>query len=129
MILLDTHVLVWLETEERKLSRAASSAIRRARASGGLFISAISLVELASLMSRGKLEIQSTVQNTIQRFAAGVIVLPITYEIAALTTYFPDNFPHDPADRIIGATARAEDLPLVTADQRMLECSLLTTIW
>lgn len=129
MILLDTHVLVWVVTEERKLSRAAGSAIRRARHASGLAISAMTLVEIANLIRRGRLDIQSTPENTIERMTAGINVLPVTREIAALTVHFPDNFPNDPADRIIAATARAEGLPLITADQRMLDCPLLKTIW
>ena len=58
-----------------------------------------------------------------------MLVLPITFEIAALTTFFPPDFPTDPMDRIIAATARAEGIPLVTADERILESSLIETIW
>ncbi len=65
----------------------------------------------------------------MQRLIRGVTVKPITLDIAILTTHFPLDFPNDPADRIIAATARAEGLPLVTADQRMLNCPLLKTIW
>lgn len=129
MILLDTHVLIWIVTDERKISRAARAAIRRARSSGGFAISAISLVEIATLIGRGKLEIQSTAESIINRFTTDIRVIPISREIAALTIYFPQGFPHDPADRIIAATARAENLLLVTADQRLLECPLVKTIW
>ncbi len=129
MILLDTHVLIWSEIQERKLSRAAFSALRRTRASSGLAISAITLIEIASLIERGKLAITGTIETTIARFSEEIIVLPITREIAALTLQFPPDFPRDPSDRIIAATARAENLALVTADQRILRCSLLKTIW
>ncbi len=129
MILLDTHILVWIETDERKLSRVAEAAVRRSRHASGLAISAISLIEIASLVRRGRLDIQSTVESTIDRLTAGLTVLPITREIAALTTYFPDDFPNDPSDRIIAATARSENLTLITADEKIRGCPLVKTIW
>lgn len=58
-----------------------------------------------------------------------VIVHEITLEIAALATAFGDDFPADPADRLVGATARSMGLPLVTHDQRILGSGLLKTIW
>jgi PIN domain nuclease of toxin-antitoxin system len=129
VILLDTHILVWQQTDERKLSRAAQSAIRRVRHPSELAISAISLVEIVNLIRRGRLRIQGTVQGTLDRYTAAISVRPITVEIAALTYHFPDGFPSDPADRIIAATARAEGIPLVTADDRILACPLVKTIW
>ena len=51
MILLDTHVLLWLAAEPARLSRAAASAIRRALRSGGIAIASISLWEIAALNS------------------------------------------------------------------------------
>lgn len=128
MILLDTHVLVWLESYQRKLSRTAEAAIRKAGPSG-LAVSAITLVEIANLIRRGRLRIHTTPEAVIERYTAGIMVLPITREIAGLTLYFPEGFPNDPSDRVIAATARAEGLPLVTADQRILDCPLVKTIW
>jgi PIN domain nuclease of toxin-antitoxin system len=129
MILLDTHVLVWLQREPRKLSRAAESAIRRAQVGGGLAVSAAILVELAGLLSRGRVRTTGTVEWTLREFVEGVRILPLTIEIAAATAYLPADFPSDPMDRIIAATARVEGPPLVTADERILRCPLLKTIW
>ena len=129
MILLDTHVLVWSLTEERKLSRVAESAIRRSRAAGSLAISAITMVELAGLMERGRLGIQGSIESVLAKFTDDILVLPITLEIAFLTAYFPPDFSRDPSDRIIAATAQAEGIPLVTADERIQNCPLVKTIW
>jgi len=129
MILLDTHVLVWSQTRRKKLSRAADSAIRRAARFGGLAISVISVVEIAGLLKRGRLELHGSFESTINELVRDVAIRPITLDIAILTAELPSDFSNDPADRIIAATGRAEGLPLVTADQRMLDCPLLKTIW
>jgi PIN domain nuclease of toxin-antitoxin system len=131
VILLDTHVLVWVVAQPERLSRPATSAIRRARLSDGLAIADITLWELAFLFARGALRSHGTVENAIQNFVSysGVNVRPITPEIAALATQFPADYPKDPIDRLIGATARAEALALVTRDEGIRSSPLLKTIW
>jgi PIN domain nuclease of toxin-antitoxin system len=131
VILLDTHVLVWLVADEQRLSRTATSAIRRARASDGLGISDITILELATLFARGVLRTHGTIENTVQRLVSrsGVQVKPITAEIAALATQFAEDYPKDPADRLIGATARSEGIALVTRDEKIRHSPLLKTIW
>jgi len=131
VILLDTHVLVWLVTEPRQLSHRAASVIRRARQDQGIGIASISLWELAWLFVRGRLRRSGTVEASVRRVveSAGVALRPITPEIAALGTQFPDDFPRDPADRLIAATARAGGLVLVTRDERLRGSPLLRTVW
>jgi PIN domain nuclease of toxin-antitoxin system len=58
-----------------------------------------------------------------------VQVIEVTPEIAALTTTFPETYPKDAGDRLIGATARAYGLTLITQDERMLSSPLLRAIW
>ena len=129
MILLDTHVLFWAVDDSKFLSRAAASAIRRARRQDGVAISAITIWELASLLARGRIVGHGTVEASLKLLLEGVIIRPITPEIAALAAQFSDEFPRDPADRIIGGTARAEGLTLVTRDENIRRSSLLKTLW
>jgi len=131
LILLDTHALAWLVAEPERLSRQAASAIRRARASDGLAISSISIWELALLFARGALRSQSTTETAVQNLLSrsGVVVMPITAEVAAIATQFSDDYPKDPADRLIGATAMAEGITLVTRDDRIRSYNRLKTIW
>ena len=127
MILLDTHTLIWSELQPKLLSRAAASAIRRAKKSGGLAISAISLWEMAALLERGKIRALGTVEASVRRLAEGVVVQPITLEIGVLAAQFPSGYPGDPADRIIGATAKVLGIALVTKDERLHR--FLETVW
>jgi PIN domain nuclease of toxin-antitoxin system len=131
VILLDTHVLTWLVADEDRLSRPAKSAIRKARGSDGLAIADITIWELAFLFARGIIRTHGTVENSVQHLVTrfGVNVKPITAEIAVLATQFPEGYPKDPVDRLIGATARAEGLELVTRDERIRSSPLLKTIW
>jgi PIN domain nuclease of toxin-antitoxin system len=129
VILLDSHVLIWAVADSKRLSKAAASAIRRARRGDGLAVSAITAYEVAWQIASGRIQGYGTVETSVLRFLEGVTMRPITPEIAALATQFPDDYPRDPADRIIGATARAEGLTLVTRDERIRRSPLLNTVW
>jgi PIN domain nuclease of toxin-antitoxin system len=131
LILLDTHALLWLAAVPSRLSRKAAAAIRRALRSGGLGLASISLWEIAMLLARGRLRFPGTVEGALGSLLAvtGVTIREITPAIAALATQFPEEFSRDPADRLIAATARAEDLPLVTSDRLLRASPLLRTVW
>lgn len=53
----------------------------------------------------------------------------MSVEIALLSSQFKAPYPVDPMDRIIGATALSEDIPLVTADERIRHSGQVQTIW
>jgi PIN domain nuclease of toxin-antitoxin system len=129
VILLDTHVLIWAVADSKRLSRAAASAIRRARRGDGLAVSAITAYEVAWQIASGRIQGYGTVETSVLRFLEGVTMRPITPEIAALAAQFPEDYPRDPADRLIGATARAEGMTLVTRDERIRKSPLVRTVW
>ncbi len=56
--------------------------------------------------------------------APGVCLAELTPEIAVDSCSLPNNFHGDPADRIIIATARMLDIPLMTCDKKILTYSL-----
>ena len=129
MILLDTHVLVWLTSEPAKLSKHANSVIRRASRGGGIAISAITLWELAWLARHGRLQPTGTVEAYLEEVSSRVAVLPITTKVAALANLFSTDYSSDSCDRIIGATALAEGIALVTKDGKIRNCKQIQTVW
>lgn len=129
MILLDTHVLVWLAREPAKLSKAANDAIRAARHTGGLAISAITLWELGWLATHGRLNIVGTVDAFVEEITSRTAIRPITSRIAVLANQLPPTYSSDPGDRLIGATAMIEGIALVTKNRNIRDCKQIKTIW
>lgn len=131
MILLDTHAALWLFVRPARLSREASRAIRAALRDDGMAIASVSLWELARLAVTGRIRIQGSLEGLLNQIVGreDVTVLEITPEIALLAAQFPPTFPGDPVDRIIGGTARAHGLALVTKDRGMQDSPLLKTVW
>ena len=130
LILLDTHVVVWLAQEYQRVSAAAQATIEKAREErGGIAVSDITLLEIALLAARRRVNFQPDVKSTLSEVERRFIVLPITGDIALQALALPENYPKDPADRIIGATAVVEGLTLVTADAQIRKSRAVPTVW
>jgi PIN domain nuclease of toxin-antitoxin system len=134
VILLDTHVLFWMANDSKRLSRRAREAIREARLeqgrhNPGIAVATITVWELAWLAQNGRIAVAGSVESFVRELVARAILRPVTPEIAALAVRLPDEFPKDPADRLIAATGIVEGMALVTADMRIRKSKVVETVW
>jgi len=130
VILLDTHVVLWLTSDPAKLSGKARTAIEDSRQNGdGVAICDITLLELTTLASKGRIRLGISLESFLQEVEARFVVLPISGRVCARAMGLPTAYPKDPADRIIGATALVEGLSLITADREILRSKVVHTIW
>jgi PIN domain nuclease of toxin-antitoxin system len=122
LILLDTHVLLWYSEGAHRLAGGPRARIEEAFASGEAAVSAISFWEIAMLVRKHRLEFAEPVSRWVARLCAAsqVHVENVSWEIAVAGGDFSDDVHGDPIDRIIIATARHYDWPLVTADRAIL---------
>jgi PIN domain nuclease of toxin-antitoxin system len=130
VILIDTHVVLWLAFEPNRVSAAARHEIENARTNGtGVAISDISLLELTTLEGKGRFQTGIGLDAFLQGVTAKFTTVPITVRACCMIPKLPSAYPKDPADRIIGATALAEGIPLVTADEKIRKAKAFETIW
>jgi PIN domain nuclease of toxin-antitoxin system len=130
LILIDTHIVVWLGFDRNRLSEVAKAAIAGARQTGGsIGISAATLLELAGIAGRGRISLNTDLQVFLEEVEKRFSILPITARACARTVELPASFPKDPVDRIIAATALTEAIPLITADLAIRRSNAVTTIW
>lgn len=125
-ILLDTHFWIWLQFGTRdRLTPDLVKVIDQAAKSGELLLSIISIWEVGMLASKGRLDLDVSCEDWVRRGLTmpGLSLAPLTPEIALASSFLPEPFHGDPADRIIVATARSLGARLVTRDSRILEYS------
>ena len=123
LLLLDTHVWVWLEAGNSELTAGAREEIARTLGFGLLRIAAICLWELALLAARGRIILGKSTDLWIDAALAepAPAIEPLSPAIAIESCYLPGDFHRDPADRMIVATARVIGARLMTRDRRILD--------
>jgi PIN domain nuclease of toxin-antitoxin system len=128
VIVLDTHAWVWWISDPVRLGRLARRQIEGARRVG---LPAICCLEIATLAARRRISLDRPVLEWLHDSLArpGVDLLPLTPAVSVKAADFPADFPGDPADRIIVATAILESAPLVTKDERIQGYAGVRTIW
>jgi PIN domain nuclease of toxin-antitoxin system len=123
VILLDTHVLVWAVHDDARLGRKARAIIEDCTRNNHVLVSAITPWEIAMLSDKGRLVLNDDVARWIDRVLAlpGIRLAVLEPQIAVGSVRLPGSFHPDPADRMIVATARFHQVPLMTADQAILD--------
>ena len=121
MLLLDTHVLLWLRVGDPRLGSTARNRVDQAWQSGDLAVSAVTFWEIAMLKGKNRIRIPHSPEHWRQvQLEQGLIEVPLDGAIG-LKAVGLDEFHADPVDRFIVATAIEKGCRLLTADQRFLE--------
>lgn len=128
---LDTHAWIWWVTSDRRLSRRARTAIDRAQGRGELWVSMISIWEIAKKIEKGQLALDRPLEEWLEAglSSEGLHVAEMTRPILIDSCRLPQPFHGDPADQIIVATARAHSATLVTRDARLRDYAQVRTVW
>jgi PIN domain nuclease of toxin-antitoxin system len=130
MILLDTHVVIWLTAAPDRISKAAKEAIRSAGARRDLpAISVATIYEITYAKRRGRVLANTSDAAMLARLRSSFTIIPVTETIALEAANFPSSFHGDPIDRIIAATAIVEGRALITADRQILAAGVCKTLW
>ncbi|HEX6943819.1 MAG TPA: type II toxin-antitoxin system VapC family toxin [Gemmatimonadaceae bacterium] len=132
MIVLDTHALLWWVSAPDKIPRKSRRLLDKAMAEKKpIAVSSISLWEIAMLVERGRLELTMPLAAWISHLESipWLSFVAVDNGIAVRSVQL-DGFSHrDPADRIIVATALAQNATLITADDRLRTYSPLRSAW
>jgi PIN domain nuclease of toxin-antitoxin system len=131
MIVLDTHVVVGWVSGAFKVSARAKRAIDRAIRDGPAVVSTISVLEIATAVRRGRLDLGSPLDQWLAdlRLLPELRFEPVSFEVARLAAAFDDSLPGDPADRIIASTAVMLRAKLITADARLRRSAHVQAVW
>ena len=127
MIVLDTHVWIWWVDNNPRLK---SSVRDRIDLEDDVRVSAISLLEIATAVSLGRLVLKPSVEQWIEvaQTAQQIRLEPLSAKQCLDSVSLPGEFHRDPADRLIVALARILGAELITADHRILAYPSVVTI-
>jgi PIN domain nuclease of toxin-antitoxin system len=129
VILLDTHVLVWLVDDPKRLSADARIVVESGEE---LAVSMASIQEVAYLVARERLAmdrpLQTWVGNALNVHEVRTLAPTVAIALRA-GSLDPNEFHGDPIDRLIYATAVEHDARLVTADGRLREADPARVVW
>ncbi len=121
-MLIDTCIWIWWAEGSGKLDTWQKTALENAILANGFAISSISCWEVALKARKGDLALSADIDSWIRTALAlpGLYCINLDPNVLVESTRLPDRFHKDPADRMIAATSRIWDLPLLTTDGRIL---------
>jgi PIN domain nuclease of toxin-antitoxin system len=120
--LLDTCTAIWM-TKGEPLAQNAVVALAGARAAAiPVFVSAITAWEMAMLLARGRIRETKSAERWYDDFKreAQIEEQPVTANIFIASCSLPQLLHKDPIDRILIATAREQNLTIITRDRAIL---------
>jgi PIN domain nuclease of toxin-antitoxin system len=122
--LIDTHVWIWWMG---RLQLPASLQRDLDEMPERPFLSVVSLWELSVLVQTGRVELLPSPQEWLRSalHPSALRLAQITREVALVLLELPTAFRRDPADRIIVATARALNVPVLTYDKAIRQSGLV----
>jgi PIN domain nuclease of toxin-antitoxin system len=119
--------LVWAAEGDARLGPAAVELLRNLRA-GEAVVSGITLLEIAMLAKKDRIRLSVPAEEYLCGIQRNFPPLPITSEIASIAMEL--ELPQaDPFDRVIVATAKHHNLPLLTRDQNITACGIIRIVW
>jgi PIN domain nuclease of toxin-antitoxin system len=120
-LLLDTCAVLWIANGE-EISEDCRQAVDEAAQDKRILISPITAWEIGTLVRKGRIALSMAPDAWFDAALAlpGVRLAPMPPRTLIASAFLPGAPPTDPADRIIAATARTEDLVLVTRDRQLL---------
>lgn len=121
-LLLDTHILLWY-VEGINLPAASVESIELFRKADNLYLSAISIWEVAMLTGKGKIIFSVALKEWVDKVLSipGLNIIDLSVPILLESCGLP-NYPHkDPADRLIMASSRIVGCRLMTLDEKIIE--------
>jgi PIN domain nuclease of toxin-antitoxin system len=125
--LLDTHAVLWAAEGDARLGPSAAELLRTLK-TGEAVISDITLLEIAMLAKKGRIRLSVPAREYLRGIQRNYPPLMIASEIASMAMDL--ELPHgDPFDRIIVASARHHELPLLTRDRNISASGLVRVVW
>lgn len=121
-ILLDTCATIWLANKAELRGESLNHLRAMQEIDGGILVSPITALEIATLVSKGRLALALEPTQWFRALlASGVCLAEMSPDVLIASAFLPGSTLRDPADRILAATARAYRYRLMTRDGPLLD--------